>query len=111
MKDYMKQLTRDATPTTYEQVMSRLDKIPKQASVAIIKNLFNYDPLPDLNKYPGPKMIVSTIREEQQPNTLSKSFPAVTNKIIDGTSHWVQMDKPAEFNTLMDEFIRITEKD
>lgn len=110
MKNYMKQLTQDARPATFDQVMSRMEKMPKQASVAIIKSVFKYDPLPDLRKYPGPTMIVSAIREEELPNTLSKSFPAIPNKIIDGTSHWVQMDKPVEFNAVLDGFLRMVDK-
>jgi pimeloyl-ACP methyl ester carboxylesterase len=29
----------------------------------------------------------------------------VLHKVIEGTSHWIQMDKPDEFNKLLDEFL------
>jgi pimeloyl-ACP methyl ester carboxylesterase len=106
MKNYMEQLARDAKPSTYAAVMPRLDSMPRTQAIEEVKAVFNYDPIPDLTKYNGPKVIVSTIREEQMPNALSKSFPSVTNKIVDGTSHWMQMDKPGDFNRIMDEFLQ-----
>jgi pimeloyl-ACP methyl ester carboxylesterase len=110
MNDYMRKLTQDAKPTTYDQVMSKTEALSKDASVAMIEAIFKYDPLPDLRRYPGPKMIVSSIREEQQPNTLSKSFPAIPHKIIDGTSHWIQLDKPTDFNGVLDEFLKMVDQ-
>ena len=50
-------------------------------------------------------MIVSTAMEKQE-HALAKSFPDVPQKVFEGTSHWIQMDKPEEFNQLLDQFLR-----
>jgi len=104
MDSYMKQLLSNARPDVHEQVMKGINKIPRQASIAIIKSVFQFDPAPSLRNYPGPKLIVSTTMEKQ-PHALSNQFPDIPNKTIDGTSHWMQMDKPAEFNQILDEFL------
>ena len=50
-------------------------------------------------------MIIATPMEEQI-NSLSKQLPDIPHKTIQGTSHWIQMDKPKVFNQAMDEFLR-----
>jgi pimeloyl-ACP methyl ester carboxylesterase len=36
---------------------------------------------------------------------LHRQVPDVSRKVIAGTSHWAHMDKPQEFNRLLDEFL------
>jgi pimeloyl-ACP methyl ester carboxylesterase len=110
MDDYMKSLLANAKPEVDSLVMKGSKKISKEASLIIIKDLFAYDPLPLLQRYPGPKLIVSTTRESEQPNALFKQLGDVPYKTIAGTSHWVQLDKPDEFNKILDEFIERVEK-
>jgi pimeloyl-ACP methyl ester carboxylesterase len=110
MDDYMKSLLANAKPEVDSLVMKGSKKISKEASLIIIKDLFAYDPLPLLQRYPGPKLIVSTTREAEQPNALFKQLGDVPYKTIAGTSHWVQLDKPDEFNKILDEFIERVEK-
>jgi pimeloyl-ACP methyl ester carboxylesterase len=105
MENYMKQLLESARPEVNRTVREGMKKIPRSASVAIIKSIFGFDPLPALSAYPGPKLIVSNVADDQ-PNSLSRQLPEVARKVITGTSHWIQMDKPAEFNAVLDEFIR-----
>jgi pimeloyl-ACP methyl ester carboxylesterase len=110
MDDYMKSLLVNAKPEVDSLVRKGSKKISKEASLIIIKDLFAYDPLPLLQRYPGPKLIVSTTREAEQPNALFKQLGDVPYKTIAGTSHWVQLDKPDEFNKILDEFIERVEK-
>jgi pimeloyl-ACP methyl ester carboxylesterase len=68
--------------------------------------MFQYDPLPALKQYKGPVLIISSSREDKQPNTLAAQMPGANHKTIEGTSHWTQMDKPDEFNRLLDDFLK-----
>lgn len=104
MDNYMKQLLANARPEVNEEVMRGMNKIPRQEAIGVIKSIFRFDPAPSLNNYRGPKLIVSTAMEDQ-PHALAKQFPDVPHKVIDGTSHWMQMDKPEEFNQILDEFL------
>jgi pimeloyl-ACP methyl ester carboxylesterase len=82
-----------------------MHKLSRETSLSIIKAEFKFDPLPFLKKYPGPKLIVSA-DGERQPNALHSLLPHIPHQTIPGTSHWVQMDKPGEFNDIMDEFLK-----
>ena len=105
----MKQLLANAKPETDKLEREGMKKISKAASISIIKSIFNYDPLPDLRKYPGPALIVSRPGDEQ-PNSLHKAFPKIPYKTVEGPSHWIQLDKPEEFNSILDEFLNTIEK-
>ena len=104
MEDYMKQLLANARPSVDSLERKGMKKLSKETSISIIKEMFRYDPLPDLAKYNGPKLIVYTSRENQ-PNALYRQVPWVSSKLVQGTSHWVQLDKPEAFNGIMDEFL------
>jgi len=104
MNDYMKRLLTNAKPSVADSIWKGMKKLNKTSSVDIIKAVFDFDPVPPLSDYPGPKLIISSSGEEQ-PNALFKQLPEIPHKVIAGTSHWVQMDKPDEFNRLLDEFL------
>jgi pimeloyl-ACP methyl ester carboxylesterase len=109
MEDYMKKLLTNSTLSTNKLEREGMNKLSKETSISIIKSLFRYDPLPDLRNYPGPKLIVSRF-DEEQPNSLHNYFPGIPHKRVEGTSHWIQLDKPNEFNSILDEFLTTVDK-
>lgn len=108
MEEYTKQLLTDAKPAVEALVAEGMKHLSKETSITIIKAIFEFDPLIMLNNYTGPKLIVST-PDENQPNALNKQMPKIPNKVMTGTSHWMQMDKPEEFNQVLDEFLKTVE--
>ena len=104
MNDYMRRLLTNARPSVSDSVWQGIRKLNKTTSIDIIKAVFEFDPVQPLSDYPGPKLIISSSSEEQ-PNALFKQLPDIPHKVIGGTSHWMQMDKPDEFNRLLDEFL------
>jgi pimeloyl-ACP methyl ester carboxylesterase len=109
MSQYMDQLLKDAKPETDKLEREGMSHVSKEASISIIKSVFSYNPVPDLHRYPGPELIISRSGDEQ-PNSLHNEFPSIPYRTVEGTSHWIQLDKPAEFNRLLDEFLRRVEK-
>lgn len=108
MDDYMKKLFTNARPETQNEISAEMKDNSKEKNLSIIRSAFQFDPLPSLKKYDGPKLIISATAEKN-PNSLASQNSKVPNKIIDGTSHWVQMDKPAEFNTILKSFLDTVE--
>ncbi len=109
MEQYMNKLLTNAKPGTDKLEREGLSKISKKASLKLIRAAFQYDPLPDLHKYPGPELIVSKSGEEPA-NSLHNSFPTIPFKTVDGTSHWIHLDRPAEFNKILKEFLERVEQ-
>lgn len=110
MDDYMKKLLTNAHRPTDELVMREVQKISKPVSLEIIKGQFAYNPLPALEKYIGPKMIVYGDGEKDQPNALYMQKKDIPSKHIAGTSHWMQIDKGEAFNSIMDQFLATVAK-
>jgi pimeloyl-ACP methyl ester carboxylesterase len=110
MDDYMKKLLTNSSPEVDSAVSRDFKKISKEASLAIISEAFRYNPLPSLQRYDGPKLIIATPGDVKQPQALINQAREIPHKIIEGTSHWSQMDKPQEFNKILDDFLKRVEK-
>ena len=108
MEDYMKKLLTNATPAVEKMERDGMNKLSKEASLNIIRAAFKYDPIPALRSYKGPVLIVGAA-SEKQPNSLSMQLPEIPHKIVEGTSHWIQMDKPEVFNEILDAFLEKVE--
>jgi pimeloyl-ACP methyl ester carboxylesterase len=108
--DYMNKLLRGAKPEVDEAVSRNFKKIEKGAAISIIEEAFRYNPLPFLQRYDGPKLIVEVAHEANQPQALMNQAKGIPHRFIDGTSHWSHMDKPGEFNKILDEFLKKVEK-
>jgi pimeloyl-ACP methyl ester carboxylesterase len=104
MRGYWEKLVTGAQPAVREQVLAEMTSIPKEPSLAIMRALFADDPLTALARYKGPKLVIYTPQGDT-PNDLHNAVPGIAKKRIDGTSHWPHMDKPEEFNRMLDEFL------
>ncbi|MBC7903886.1 MAG: alpha/beta hydrolase, partial [Gemmatimonadaceae bacterium] len=104
MSDYMNKLLEKAKPETRSVVMKGFEKLARSTSISLIRAAFDYDPVPDLKKIEGEKLIVYSDLEDPV-NSLGKQAPSVKKILISGSSHWMQMDKKEEFNTILDQFL------
>jgi pimeloyl-ACP methyl ester carboxylesterase len=104
MAGYWNSLLEGAEPAARELLQTGMRSVDREASLAMIGAIFDYDPLPDLHSYPGPKLIIDTPHGDS-PTALHRQLPDVSRKVIAGTSHWPHLDKPQEFNRLLDEFL------
>lgn len=105
MESYMKGILTNAKPEVDALEREGMKRLSKEASLSIIKAIFQFNPLIPLKRYTGPTLIVAT-PEENQPTALYKQMPNIPHKIITGTSHWMHMDKPEEFNQILDDFLK-----
>lgn len=105
MDDYMKMLLTNAKRPSDEIVMQGVQSISKPVTMEIVKGQFAYDPLPGIKAYRGPKLIVYTSGEAGRPESLHAQAKDVPSKLIPETSHWIQLDKPEEFNEVLDHFL------
>jgi pimeloyl-ACP methyl ester carboxylesterase len=104
MAGYWNTLLTDAQPTVRARLTSEMQSVPKDASLKLIAAIFTYDPLPAIRRYPGPKLLVVTPHGNTSKD-LQNLMPEVPHRVMTGTSHWPHMDKPEEFNRLLDEFL------
>ncbi|MEP7243535.1 MAG: alpha/beta hydrolase [Gammaproteobacteria bacterium] len=103
------QLFVNAAPAVKEKLLESLRKLPREAVVQLTTDLFHYNPVPSLSYYSGPKVAVITPQNDTGAS-LHRVVPEMGHVVVSGTGHWIQLDKPAEFTRLLDEFIARIEK-
>jgi pimeloyl-ACP methyl ester carboxylesterase len=101
---YWNRLLTGAQPAVRERVMARMRSVPREPSIAIIGELFRFDPVPPLIRYTGPRLAVVT-SHQNTPGDLQNLVAGLPSRTIAQASHWMHMDKPEEFNRILDEFL------
>jgi pimeloyl-ACP methyl ester carboxylesterase len=104
MKEYWEKLVTGAQTHVRTQLLAQMERVPKADSLAIMRALFADDPLAALDRYKGPTLIVYT-SAGNTPNDLQNVRPNLPKREIVGTSHWPHLDKPKEFDAVLDEFL------
>ena len=104
MKGYWEKLVTGAQPRVRTEILGQMDRVPRDASLAIMRALFADDPLVALDRYPGPKLIMYTAQGDT-PNDLQKARPSIPNHRFEGTSHWPHLDKPDAFEAALEGFL------
>lgn len=101
--DYWTQIAGN-DPVIREQLMRSLDRTPKAAVVGMLWALQRTNLTEAITSYTRPKLAVVTPYNDF-PFALHKVDPTLRAIVIDGTGHWLHMEKPEEFNAILDEFI------
>jgi pimeloyl-ACP methyl ester carboxylesterase len=103
-RKYWEQLLAHAKPEVKSRISHEMAMLPEETGFALIKATFDFDPVPGMILYPGPKLAIVT-GDKDQPHDLHKIVPELPYRRIAGTSHWPHLDEPATFNALLDAFI------
>lgn len=101
---YWAHLLSGSGPEVQERIMQDMRNMPKRVTVSIIKELFQYDPLPALSRYHGPKLSIVTPANDTH-NSLHRLQPDIPHIVVNGTGHWLHLDRPEEFNRIVDDFL------
>jgi pimeloyl-ACP methyl ester carboxylesterase len=87
-----------------ERLLADLRATPRKTVVPAFRAALQFDPDPSLARYRGPILSLVTPHNDQpfSLHRLGKGFP---HRVVQGTGHWIQLDKPDDFNRLLDEFL------
>jgi pimeloyl-ACP methyl ester carboxylesterase len=101
---YWAELLDGAQAEVRAQVLADMKRIPRSAAERMIAAVFEFDPVAAMRRYPGPCLVVNT-RHSDTPDALHRQVPNLASRVIEGTSHWLQLDKPGAFNEILAAFI------
>jgi pimeloyl-ACP methyl ester carboxylesterase len=90
--------------TIRERLLNDLRATPKPAVIAILREVLQFDPHPALSRYSGPRLSIVTPYNDM-PSSLHRLGKGFPHRMVEGTGHWIQLDKPDEFNRLLDDFL------
>jgi pimeloyl-ACP methyl ester carboxylesterase len=108
LESYFRQLVVGGDPDAASWVLEDLRLTHEGAVAAAVEGSLTYQPLPALDRYPGPKLSVISDMN-RLPYSLHKLRPDLPVQRMTGTGHWVMMDRPEVFNHLLDEFLAAVE--
>ena len=86
-----------------ERVIVDLLATPKATVIDLTEALNTFEPKRLLGRYDGPTLVVVTPATDQ-PWMLHR-MGALPYRIVEGTGHWIHLDKPDEFNAILDELL------
>jgi pimeloyl-ACP methyl ester carboxylesterase len=102
MASYWDRLVAGATPNVRDRIKGEMSRMPQDVALSLIRATFADDPVPALEAFAGPRMSVTSTDSEYD---LHKQVADLPHEQIQGTSHWVHMDRPTEFNRILDAFL------
>lgn len=90
--------------TVRKRLLGDLNSTPKETVVQVLRDVMKFDPHPALARYRGPLLSIVTPYNDMPLSLhhLGKGFP---HQLVEGTGHWIQLNRPEEVNRLLDEFL------
>jgi pimeloyl-ACP methyl ester carboxylesterase len=87
-----------------ERLLADLRATPRETVVRGLHAVMAYDPKPALAHLRAPTLAVITPANDF-PYSMHKLPPGLPSRVIEGTGHWLQIERPAEFNRILDQFL------
>jgi pimeloyl-ACP methyl ester carboxylesterase len=91
-------------PSLRDRLIEDLAKTPRAAVIGMLRALQRTNLTRAIRQFPGPKLAVVTPLNDF-PFSLHRVDADVRPIVIEGTGHWLQLEKPAEFNQILDAFM------
>ena len=104
MANYGASLLKGAKPEVRQRLKQDLNEVDRDASIAMVQAGFHFDPVPALQHFEGPVLLIDTPHGDG-PGALHELLPQLDRHLMSGTSHWPQLDKPRLFNKALDGFL------
>ena len=93
-----------ATGATKDAVFQSLRATRPEVFIAATTGLYNFDPAAALSAYRGPRLHITSFLADN-PVAIHRGFKEMPVQIVPNASHWLMMDRPDEFNRILDEFL------
>ena len=87
-----------------ERLLADLRATPRETVVPGLHAVMAYDPKPALGRLRMPALAVVTPANDF-PYSMHKVGSGLPHRVIEGTGHWLQIERPAEFNRILDQFL------
>lgn len=87
-----------------ERLLHDLRETPRETVVGGLRAVMTFDPNPALAWFRGPTLAVIT-PENDFPYSMHRLGAGLPHRVIAGTGHWLQIERPAEFNRILERFL------
>jgi pimeloyl-ACP methyl ester carboxylesterase len=93
-----------SNPSIAERLLRDLRATSRDTVVGVLKATAVFDPKPALAAYRGPALAVIT-PANNYPFSMHRLGAGMAHRVVEGTGHWLQLDKPVEMNRILDRFL------
>jgi pimeloyl-ACP methyl ester carboxylesterase len=107
--DYWTQILQHGQPSVRQKVLDDLKRTPKETVIATMRAMSGFNAESALTRYPGPMLTITTPLNEF-PNSLHNVVQGLRQEKMSDVSHWLQLDRPTEFNAALDRFLAVVDK-
>lgn len=108
LEAYFRQLTAGGDRDAARWVIEDLRLTHEDAIAAAVEAAADFAPLPALAGYDGPRLSVIS-DANSLPYSLHRLLPDLPVQLVRGTGHWLMMDRPEVFNSILDDFLEQVE--
>jgi pimeloyl-ACP methyl ester carboxylesterase len=95
----------NARDSVRDAVLSSVHDTPVDVVTGALLGLAAHNVGADVRAYKGSRLAIINAALAKSPSSFHSQFPEVPSREMDGVSHWLMMDKPDEFNRILDEFL------
>lgn len=104
VEDYWRSMIAGSNSAVQEKLLSDMRCTRREVITEAFRSTLQFDPLAPLKRYSGRKLSVIADLNDT-PISLHNLLPDLPYVRISGTGHWLQLDRPEEFNRILDEFL------
>ncbi len=94
-----------ATDPVRDAVLASVHDTPVDALAGALLGLAAHDVGADVRAIKAPRLAIINASLAKNPSSFHSQFPEVPSREMEGVSHWLMMDRPDEFNRILDEFL------
>jgi len=102
-------ILKGSPPEVQKAILESEHNTPADVIASALNGMRAIDMKALLDAYHGPRLAIAAA-DIEGPSSLHVQFPDVPVRKISGTGHWVMMDKPDEFNRVLDAFLQSVER-
>lgn len=95
----------NASDPVRDAVLASVHDTPVDALAGALIGLAAHDVGADVRAIKAPRLAIINASLAKNPSSFHSQFPEVPAREMEGVSHWLMMDKPDEFNRILDEFL------
>lgn len=104
IEGYWRTILGEAGPEVRGAVLADLGRASPEAVIGGLEATLSFDPGAELREYGGPAVVIRTPLNDF-PYSVHRVVEGIPTEIVGETSHWLQLDRPAQVNALLDDFI------
>lgn len=101
---YWSPMLQASTPAVRDRLRRDLESTSQAAVADPLEDLLRFDPVAALGRYHGPRFSLITAANES-PASYQRLVSDLPFAKVDGSGHWIQLDRPDVLNARIDEFL------